>query len=87
MVVVVINFVIIPAINNRDSTATIITESQLQEVVTINKLSTARSVYKGVAVKYNDDGSIAYHVYCKSDVTAGINMKDIAYTIDGETKW
>lgn len=85
-VVVVINFVIVPAINNRNNTAKIVTETQLQEVVAINKLSTARSVYKGVAIKYNDDGSIAYHVYYKSDVTAGINMKDITYTIDEENK-
>lgn len=79
-------FVAIPAIQNKDKKATILTETQLQEVVAINKLSTARSVYKGVAVKYNDDGQVAYHVYYKSDVTAGINMTDITYTIDEENK-
>lgn len=79
-------FVAIPAIQNKDKKATILTETQLQEVVAINKLSTARSVYKGVAVKYNDDGQVAYHVYYKSDVTAGINMTEITYTIDEENK-
>lgn len=79
-------FVAIPAVKNKDNKATILTETQLQEVVAINKLSTARSVYKGVAVKYNDDGQVAYHVYYKSDVTAGIDMKDISYTIDQENK-
>lgn len=84
--IALVAFVVVPAINNRDNKATILTETQLQEVVEINKLSTARSVYKGVAIKYNDDGEIAYHVYYKSDVTAGINMKDITYTIDEENK-
>lgn len=85
-VALVIAFVVMPAIKNRGNKATILTETQLQEVVAINKLSTARSVYKGVAVKYNDDGQVAYHVYYKSDVTAGINMKDITYKIDDEKK-
>lgn len=84
--VVLINFVVVPAIKNRDNKGTILTETQLQEVVAINKLSTARSVYKGIAIKYNEDGGIAYHVYYKSDVTAGIDMKDITYTIDEANK-
>ncbi len=85
-IILVVVFIAIPAVKNQGKTATILTESQLQEVVEINKLSTARSVYKGVAVKYNDDGQVAYHVYYKSDVTAGIDMKDITYKIDDETK-
>lgn len=84
--VALVNFVVVPAIKNRDNKGTILTETQLQEVVAINKLSTARSVYKGIAIKYNEDGSIAYHVYYKSDVTAGIDMKDITYAIDEENK-
>lgn len=85
-IAVVINFIIVPAIKSRDNTGTILTETQLQEVVAINKLSTARSVYKGIAVKYDEEGNIVYHVYYKSDVTAGINMADITYTIDEENK-
>lgn len=84
--VLLVSFVVVPSIKNRDNKGTILTETQLQEVVAINKLSTARSVYRGIAIKYNEDGSIAYHVYYKSDVTAGIDMKDITYTIDEANK-
>lgn len=85
-IVAVCALVVAPVIKARSNNPTILTESQLQNVVEINKLSTARSVYKGIAEKVSEDGKVLYHVKYKSDVTAGINMSEISFSIDEDSK-
>ena len=72
-------------INNAKET-TITTESQLERVVNVSKLSSAKFSYNGIAVKKDDKGRDEYHVKYKSTVTASFSMNDIKFSEDKDAK-
>lgn len=63
-----------------------VTSSQLQEVVSVSKLSTANFIYNGIAEKTDENGNVSYRVYYESTVRAGIDMSKITFDIDEENK-
>lgn len=63
----------------------IITSSTLMEVVDIAELSTAKFYYNGIA-EVKDGDKVKCYVRYDSEVTAGIEMKDITYDIDYDNK-
>lgn len=71
---------------NNAKKSTITTESQLEKVVNVSKLSSAKFSYNGIAVKKDDEGRDEYHVKYKSTVTASFSMDDIKFDEDKEAK-
>lgn len=71
---------------NNAKESTITTESQLEKVVNVSKLSSAKFSYNGIAVKKDDEGRDEYHVKYKSTVTASFSMDDIKFDEDKEAK-
>lgn len=61
---------------------TITTTAQLEKVVNVSKLSSAKFYYNGIAVKQDDKGRDEYHVKYKSTVTASVSMDDISFKED-----
>ena len=65
---------------------TYISDSDLEKVVCISKVSTARFVHNGIADIKNKDGDIGYYVYYKSTVTASVDMSKIKFSVDDKKK-
>lgn len=65
---------------------TYISTSDLEKVVCISKVSTARFVHNGIAEIKNKDGNISYYVYYKSTVTASVDMSKITFSVDTAKK-
>lgn len=65
---------------------TYISDSVLEKVVCISKVSTARFVHNGIADVKNKDGDISYYVYYKSTVTASVDMSKIKFIVDDKKK-
>lgn len=68
------------------NTGKTVTSSQLEEVVSVNKLSTAAFAYNGIAEKTDQNGNVSYRVYYESTVRAGIDMDKIEFGIDEANK-
>ena len=65
---------------------TYISDSDLEKVVCISKVSTARFVHNGIADIKNKDGDVSYYVYYKSTVTASVDMSKIKFSVDDKKK-
>ena len=65
---------------------TYISTSELEKVVCISKVSTARFVHNGIADIKDEDGEIIYHIYYKSTVTASADMSKIKFSVNNEKK-
>ena len=64
----------------------VMTSSQLEKMVNISELSTARVVYNGVAEKKDEDGNTICHVYYEAEIDVAINLSDIEFEVDEESK-
>ena len=73
------------AVNNATPTDVDIS-SQLEKMVNISDLTTARVVYNGVAEKVDDNGDVVCHVYYEATVDVSINLKDIKFKEDKNNK-
>lgn len=72
---------------NSQVPSSIVTQAELEKTVSVSKLATSKCVYRGVATKMSDDGSkVLYHVYYESSVEATVNIEDISFDIDEESK-
>lgn len=83
--------VILPAVLGGRGTPggeTVITISDLEEIVDISELSTFTAVYNGVAeVKDREDGEKTdYYVSYEAKVNAGIDFEQMSFAVDGEEK-
>ena len=65
---------------------TYISDSDLEKVVCISKVSTARFVHNGITDIKNRDGDVGYYVYYKSTVTASVDMSKIKFSVDNKKK-
>ena len=85
LVLIVAAIAIIPGIlsSNKGVTVSVAT---LKEAVNISKLSTAEFTYNGIADKTDENGNIEYHIYYKGTAKAGIDMNQIDFSIDENTK-
>ena len=63
-------------------------ESQLEKVVEVEELSTAKFVYNGIASKHFKSGREwrLYNVKYEATVKAGVNMEDIEFEVDREAR-
>lgn len=73
------------AVNNVTPTETDIS-TQLEKMVNISDLTTARVVYNGVAEKVDDNGDVVCHVYYEATIDVSINLKDIIFKEDKRNK-
>lgn len=66
----------------------VLTSSQLEKAIDIDQLSTAEFVYNGVAEKKdaNDAEKVQCYIAYHANVKVGIQMEDVTFTIDEETK-
>lgn len=61
--------------------------SRLSKIVDVNRLSTARFTYEGIAEKHNNENEVEYRVFYSADVEASFDMSKIDFThIDEEQK-
>lgn len=65
---------------------TYLSSAQLEEIVNISKLSSAEYTYNGVAEIRDANGNVTQRIYYESRVSAGIDMRDIAFDVNSETK-
>lgn len=65
---------------------TAITTSDLERVVNISRLSSAEFVYNGIAQALDENGSVQYSVAYCATVRAGIDMSEITFEIDEDTR-
>ncbi len=66
----------------------IISQSRLEKIIRVSKLSTFETIYNGIAEvesKENAD-QIDYYVYYESRVKAGIDFKQVGVQVDNEAK-
>lgn len=64
----------------------IITTSELEKVVNIDELSTSKFMYGGIAEKKKDNGKTDYHVKYQATLNVSVDMSDIKFVIDNESK-
>lgn len=66
----------------------IITSATLTEAIDITELSTAEFTYRGIAEIYEDEERtrISCRVFYSAVVKAGINMKDVQFNVDPDSK-
>ena len=66
--------------NSKPSITTITTESSLERIINLSKLSTFEAIYNGVAEVHdaNDPGSIDYYVSYEAKVKAGFDFEKIS---------
>lgn len=76
----------IPGLVNSKRQGITVSEAALKEAVNISKLSTAEFVYNGIAEKKDDNDRISYYIYYEATAKSGINMDDIDFQIDPESK-
>lgn len=61
---------------------TVITSTELEQVLQISDLATYNAAYNGIACVYNSKNKVAYYVSYESDVKLGIDMNDITVEIE-----
>ena len=71
---------------NSTKESTVTTESQLEKALEIDKLSSAKFSYNGIAVKKDDKGHDEYHVKYNSTVTVSFSMNDVSFKKDEGAK-
>ena len=86
VVVVLVGAFAVSQLFKEETKPVTITSSQLEEIVTISKLSTAEYVYNGIAEVKNEDGEVTQRIYYGSTVRAGVDMSKIEFDIDDEAK-
>ncbi|MCF2621338.1 DUF4230 domain-containing protein [Collinsella tanakaei] len=86
VVVVLVGAFAVSQLFKEETKPVTITSSQLEEIVTISKLSTAEYVYNGIAEVKNEDGEVTQRIYYGSTVRAGVDMSKIKFDIDDEAK-
>lgn len=74
--------------HNNSEKAKIVTESTLEKIVSVSELSTFTAVYNGIAEVTNEDNpeKIDYYVSYNARVKAGLDFKNIKFTIDDQEK-
>ena len=73
---------------NSSSSININTSSTLTKAIDIADLSTAEFKYRGIAEVYSDENrtNVRCRICYNAVVKAGINMKDVKFNVDPETK-
>ncbi len=66
----------------------VITQSTLEKVVRINRLSTFMSIYNGIATVYNEQkpDSVDYYVSYEATIRAGIDMEQVSIEMNEDEK-
>ncbi len=66
----------------------IITQTRIEKIIDVSRLSAFEAIYNGVANVENPDNpeKIDYHVSYEATVKAGINFDDIEINVDNERK-
>ena len=86
VVLIVIVIVGYPFVLDKFTKTTYISSSELEKVVNISELSTARVRYNGIADITNDKGKIKYHVYYEATVTGNVDMSEISFEVDNKER-
>lgn len=76
----------VPGILNSGRQGVTISEAALKDAVNISKLSTAEFDYNGIAEKIDDRGEVSYYIYYEATAKSGIDMGQIEFGIDQESK-
>ena len=84
--VVVVAVAAIPGILNSSRLGSTVSEAALKEAVSISKLSTAEFSYNGIAEKADENGNVSYYIYYEGTAKAGIDMEQIEFDINQESK-
>ena len=76
-----------------------VTSAMLEKAIAVDRLSTAEFVYNGIAEHYREEGEehnplfiwesddpVNYRVCYKATVKAGIDMKDVRFSVDNDAK-
>ena len=80
-------FVVIFALSGCSKGKTIVTESTLEKAVEVSDLSVAEYNYNGIYEHFKDDSDkVDYRIKYDATVKVGINMGEIKFTIDEESK-
>lgn len=82
LIIAVIILKLAGIVKNNKVKTTVITSTQLQEILQISDLSAYSVVYNGIACVYNEKNEPAYYVSYDSEVKLGIDMADIAVSIE-----
>ncbi len=87
IIVICLCFFVYTFFFKKDNVPEILTQSTLERIIDINELSTFKSVYIGVTEVMNENNpeNTDYYVYYESVVKAGIDFKDIDFSIDHES--
>lgn len=87
VVAVIIGFcgLALPGILQSGEGVTYLSATELEKVVSINKLATAEYVYNGIAEIENENGDVTQRIYYASTVKAGVDLTDIDFDVNNET--
>lgn len=74
----------LPGALQGDASNEYLSSHQLERAIGIDRLSSARYVYNGIAEVCDEGGNVTQRIYYSGTVRAGVDMSDIEFEIDNE---
>ena len=88
VIVLIVGLFVVPNLTRKDAPQNIVSENTLEKIVKTSKLSTYKTVYKGIVPVMNEKKpeKVDYYISYEATVKAGLDFEEINIVKNDETK-